>query len=58
MSPTATMEASQGASPAVPRPDGCAIGIRGLQHFFGEGELRKQVLFDNTSKWRQARSSS
>jgi putative ABC transport system ATP-binding protein len=25
----------------------CAIRIHGLQHCFGEGELRKQVLFDN-----------
>jgi putative ABC transport system ATP-binding protein len=25
----------------------CAIRVRGLQHYFGEGELRKQVLFDN-----------
>ncbi len=24
-----------------------AIRIRGLKHYFGEGELRKQVLFDN-----------
>jgi putative ABC transport system ATP-binding protein len=27
--------------------DPCAIRIRNLQHFFGEGELRKQALFDN-----------
>lgn len=25
-----------------------AISAKGLQHFFGAGELRKQVLFDNT----------
>ncbi len=25
----------------------CAIRIRGLEHYFGEGELRKQALFDN-----------
>jgi putative ABC transport system ATP-binding protein len=24
-----------------------AVQVRGLQHYFGEGELRKQVLFDN-----------
>ena len=24
-----------------------SIRLRGLQHFYGEGELKKQVLFDN-----------
>lgn len=28
------------------RPDGPAIAIRGLSHWFGEGEARKQALFD------------
>ena len=27
--------------------DRCAVRIRNLQHYFGEGELKKQVLFDN-----------
>ena len=40
-------ERPQGASPAAAPPDGYAIRIRGLQHYFGEGEVRKQVLFDN-----------
>jgi putative ABC transport system ATP-binding protein len=39
------------SSPALAvrgRCDGsCAIRIGGLQHYFGEGDLRKQVLFDN-----------
>jgi putative ABC transport system ATP-binding protein len=30
-----------------PRRVGCAVRIHGLQHYFGEGEVRKQVLFDN-----------
>src|SRR5690349_19553012 len=29
------------------RSNARALRIRGLQHSFGEGELRKQVLFDN-----------
>ena len=41
------------ATTAAPAPepaerDEGAIVIRDLQHFFGEGDLRKQVLFDNT----------
>jgi putative ABC transport system ATP-binding protein len=29
------------------RPRKFAVEVRGLQHHYGEGELRKQVLFDN-----------
>ncbi len=42
-----TAATSRGDGP----PDGengrCVIRIHGLQHYFGEGEIRKQVLFDN-----------
>lgn len=34
-------------SSAVGRGRARILRIRGLQHYFGEGELRKQVLFDN-----------
>jgi putative ABC transport system ATP-binding protein len=40
--------ASRGISPSgVSHGDVDAIRIRELQHYFGEGDLRKQVLFDN-----------
>jgi putative ABC transport system ATP-binding protein len=34
-------------STAEPPVEDAAICVRDLQHYFGEGELRKQVLFDN-----------
>ena len=40
------------AAPASPSHDGdhddrYAVRVRNLQHYFGEGDLKKQVLFDN-----------
>lgn len=42
--PTGRLTSSAGFSPAGAR---AAIDVRGLEHHFGEGEARKQVLFDN-----------
>jgi putative ABC transport system ATP-binding protein len=36
-----------GPSPADRQDDRLAVRVGTLQHYFGEGELRKQVLFDN-----------
>jgi putative ABC transport system ATP-binding protein len=49
MSETAITEAATPQhTPPTPPPDGHhAICLRNLQHYFGAGELRKQVLFDN-----------
>jgi putative ABC transport system ATP-binding protein len=47
---TATLDATipqDTPAPAPPARDGCAVRIHNLQHYFGQGELRKQVLFDN-----------
>ena len=46
MPQSATLTAGA-ASPETPAGDTPAIRIRGLNHYFGEGDLRKQVLFDN-----------
>ncbi len=48
-SPNATTIASPTAGrPPAGNGDGCAVQIANVQHYFGEGELKKQVLFDNT----------
>src|SRR5262249_52354282 len=41
--PSATPAAEVSPQPGIP-----AIEIRGVNHYFGEGEARNQVLFDNT----------
>jgi putative ABC transport system ATP-binding protein len=48
MSDNTTLTMPAGARPSEgPPDDGPAIRVQGLNHYFGEGELRKQVLFDN-----------
>ena len=38
-------EAPPVARPATPEP---AVRVDGLNHYYGEGEARNQVLFDNS----------
>lgn len=47
MSVPSTTGISASAPAGNGRPDGFSIRIRDLQHYFGQGEVRKQVLFDN-----------
>ena len=58
MSDDATTPTGDGDRPAQgDEPDDrYAIRIRSLQHYFGEGTLRKQVLFDNNLESPPARS--
>lgn len=37
----------------APRPDELSIDIEGVNHYYGEGETRKQVLFHNDLKIRR-----
>ena len=46
-SPLATPASPQEPRQAPQAAGRCAVCIRGLNHYFGEGELRKQALFDN-----------
>lgn len=41
------LPAAVGATHDDANDDRYAVRVRNLQHYFGEGELRKQVLFDN-----------
>jgi len=45
-SPTATSSAPSFPTPAR-RDEAPAVEVQGVNHFYGQGELRKQVLFDN-----------
>lgn len=50
-SPDANQPSQGDASPqgtfSPSRPKEVTVSVRGLNHYFGEGELRKQVLFEN-----------
>jgi putative ABC transport system ATP-binding protein len=46
--PTASNATRATGAAACSSPGDCAIRIEGLQHHFGEGDLRRQVLFNNT----------
>ena len=47
MSRTASLPPTQTDSRLLPSQRVDAIRVQGLSHYFGEGEIRKQVLFDN-----------
>ncbi len=37
----------------TPQPDELSVDVEGVNHYYGEGETRKQVLFDNNLKIRR-----
>ena len=45
---TSNSQPSSGAVKAVKAADELVVNVQGLNHYFGDGENRKQVLFNNT----------